>query len=301
MTEFILPEDILDNIDKISNSDLNLLIEGESGVGKDYIAELVHKKSKRSEYPSIAINIAAIPSDLLEKELFGSIRGAFTSSESNYIGKFEKAHNSTLILDEIGDLTLMLQAKILDAIEKGIIQPIGSSETRKINCRIIAVTNKNLENKVKNGEFRKDLFYRLNVLKLTVPPLRKRVKDIIPIAKNILEDLTSSRDKYTFDKSAINLILSYDWPGNIRELKNSIERALVLSDKKEITSDFLLLSSNNNVNICKVTLKEAMNEYKNKYILQVLESNDWNVTRSAKILGIQRTYLSRLIKELYNK
>jgi len=301
LTEFILPEDILDNIDKISNSDLNLLIEGESGVGKDYIAELVHKKSKRSEYPSIAINIAAIPSDLLEKELFGSIRGAFTSSESNYIGKFEKAHNSTLILDEIGDLTLMLQAKILDAIEKGIIQPIGSSETRKINCRIIAVTNKNLENKVKNGEFRKDLFYRLNVLKLTVPPLRKRVKDIIPIAKNILEDLTSSRDKYTFDKSAINLILSYDWPGNIRELKNSIERALVLSDKKEITSDFLLLSSNNNVNICKVTLKEAMNEYKNKYILQVLESNDWNVTRSAKILGIQRTYLSRLIKELYNK
>jgi Nif-specific regulatory protein len=299
--ELFLSDKLLNQIKKIAESNATLLILGESGVGKDVVANRVHELSHRSLREPVILNVAAIPSDLLEKELFGSIKGAFTGAEEDFIGKFRLAHNSTLILDEIGELPLNIQGKLLNAIEKGIIQPVGSNDTYNVNCRIIGISNKNLLSLVDNGLFRKDLYYRLNVVSLHIPPLRDRVSEIKKIAKSFIREFSTESIDYSISETALNDLVFHDWPGNLREMKNCLERAVTLSDKEEITSEYLLLSSDNNVNISCITLKEAINNFKRKYIMQVLESNDWNVTRSAKILDIQRTYLSRLIKELCNE
>lgn len=299
--ELFLSDKLQKEIFSVSNSNANLLILGESGVGKDVIARSIHQKSKRSDRDPVFVNVAAIPDDLLEKELFGSIKGSFTGAEEHSVGKFRMADGSTLILDEIGELPLALQGKLIKFIEQGIVEPIGSNELFKVDCRIICITNKNLFELVNNGLFRKDLYYRLNVLTIEIPPLRERIPFIKSIADSFLKDLTPKNSNVHFDNNVYEKLILYKWPGNIRELKNSIERAIVLSDSEKITSEYLLLSSDNNGNISSATLKDAMHDFKRKYILQILESNEWNVTKSAKILGIQRTYLSRLIKELYNE
>lgn len=299
--DLFLSEKTVNNINSISKSDAPLLILGESGVGKEIVANRVHKLSNRNKNEPIIINIAALPADLIEKELFGAVKGAFTGAETDSIGKFELANHSTLILDEIGELPLVIQGKLLRVIESGIIEPVGSNRSLKVDCRIIAVTNKNLEELISKGQFRNDLLYRLNVITLNIPPLRERITEIPKITQLFLNEFSKYKNEITISNEAMNKLISYDWPGNIRELKNTIERAITLSNNREITSEYLLLSSDNNVNIASTTLKEAMTIFKRRYITQVLESNGWNVTKSAKVLDIQRTYLSRLIKELYNE
>lgn len=298
LNNIYLSNSIKKDICNIAKSDATVLIAGESGVGKEVVAQAIHNLSKRSGKEAVFINIAAIPLDLIEKELFGSVEGAFTDSIKSSAGKFQQADGTTLVLDEIGELPLVIQGKILSAIENGIIQPIGSTNPIKVDCRIIAITNKKLPELVNMGLFRKDLYFRLNVLSIKLPPLKDRISQIKKIAENFLTILSPDDSKYTLTEDAIASLLGYSWPGNLRELKNVIERAIVMSDDKEITSDYLLLSSDNNVNITQETLKDAVNLFKKRYITQALEINGWNVTKTAKLLDIQRTYLSRLIKEL---
>lgn len=296
--DLFLDKDLISKIDRISKTSASILIQGESGTGKEYIAHYIHKQSSFSNREPLFINLSAIPQDLLEKELFGSVKGSFTGAETESRGKLLLADNSTLVLDEISELPLQVQGKIVNFLETGFFYPIGSSNKESITCRIIAITNKNLYEMTEKGLFRKDLFYRLNTIILEIPALRDRINHLKPLS---IEILNSFSPKAFFSLEAMNQILSYDWPGNIRELRNVIERAVVLSELDEISSENLLLSSDNNVNISSTTLKQAIDDFKRKYILKVLESNDWNITKSANILDIQRTYLSRLVKELNNK
>lgn len=293
--KFYLPESLIEEIKRIAQSDVNILITGESGSGKDFVAELIHNYSKKRDLTPVFIDISSIPTDLLERELFGSHKGAFTGSDEFYEGKLVQADNNTLILDGVGDIPLLTQGKINGFLDKGEFEPLGSNIKTKVSCRVIAITNKDLPSLVEDGQFRSDLYYRLNVIGLNIPPLRSRVEVILPLAEEILQSIDPIR---TFSKEVKTAFLSYEWPGNIRELRNVIERAAVLCSNEEITSEYLLLSSNNNGNISSTTLKDAVNNFKREYILKVLESNEWNVTHSAKVLGIQRTYLSKLIKDL---
>lgn len=298
LENLFLPDYLKETLIKISESSAPLLIMGESGVGKEMVAKTVHYLSSRKNREPIIINSAAIPSDLLEKELFGAVSGAFTGSDKDSVGKFKQADGSTLILDEVGDLPYEVQGKLLKAIESGIIQPVGSNDILKVNCRIIGVTNKNLLEMVNKGQFREDLYYRLNVLSFAVPPLRDRLTKIKEIINYYISELSTKDVKYHLTDECYDLMLAYNWPGNIRELKNNLERAAVISNNEEITSDYLLLSSDINVNISHESLKEAVTQFKKRYITQVLESNGWNITKTSKVLDIQRTYLSRLIKQL---
>lgn len=298
LENLFLPDYLKETLIKISESSAPLLIMGESGVGKEMVAKTVHYLSSRKNREPIIINSAAIPSDLLEKELFGAVSGAFTGSDKDSVGKFKQADGSTLILDEVGDLPYEVQGKLLKAIESGIIQPVGSNDILKVNCRIIGVTNKNLLEMVNKGQFREDLYYRLNVLSFAVPPLRDRLTKIKEIINYYISELSTKDVQYHLTDECYDLMLAYNWPGNIRELKNNLERAAVISNNEEITSDYLLLSSDINVNISHESLKEAVTQFKKRYITQVLESNGWNITKTSKVLDIQRTYLSRLIKQL---
>jgi len=292
-----LSESMKDEIVKISKSNATLLITGESGVGKEVVAKTVHELSSQSKKKAVIINVRAIPSELLEKELFGSIAGAFTDAKDDSIGMFQLADDSTLILDDIGDISMSIQGKLLNAIENGVIQPIGSTTPIKVNCRIIAISTVPIPTLVEKGLFRRDLYYRLNVLSLEIPPLRDRVHQIGKITDYYLNTVSSLEKVFTIDNEAMSRLVWYNWPGNIRELLNTLERGTVMSDSHKITSDYLLLSSDNNVNISNATLKDAVRLFKKRYITQVLENNGWNVTKSSNFLGIQRTYLSRLIKE----
>ncbi len=228
---------------KISKSEATVLVTGETGVGKEVVATAIHGLSNRSSLPPVFINVAAIPQDLLEKELFGALSGAFTDSKENYIGKFQQANGSTIVLDEIGELPLITQGKLLGAIENGIIQQLGSNETIVTDCRVIAITNRDLPKLVKEGKFRKDLYYRLNVLSLEIPPLRERTSLLRSIINSFLVELSLDDDPYTLSKEALTSLVTQNWPGNLRELKNCLERAVAMTNTREISSDYLLLSS----------------------------------------------------------
>ena len=298
LDNLFLSDSIKDEIVKIANSNATLLITGESGVGKEFVAKTVHELSPQFEKKPVIINIRAIPEELLEKELFGSLAGAFTDAKLDSVGMFRLANNSTLILDDVGSIPLSIQGKLLNAIENGLIQPIGSSTAIKVNCRIIAISTVPIPTLVEKGLFRRDLYYRLNVLSLVLPPLRDRVSLIEKITNYYLASVSSPGKVFIIDNEAMRKLVWYYWPGNIRELLNTLERGTVMSDGVKITSDYLLLSSDNNVNISNATLKDAVRLFKKRYITQALENNGWNVTKSANFLDIQRTYLSRLIKEL---
>jgi Nif-specific regulatory protein len=284
------------------------LILGESGVGKELIAEQVHMHSPRNKAPFVRGNCAALPEGLLESELFGHVKGAFTSAISNRKGRFEAADGGTIFLDEIGDMPLSLQAKLLRVIQKKTFEKVGSDVTIKVNTRILAATNRDIESMVENGEFRSDLYYRLNVLSLQIPPLRERTEDIPELACFFLAKCMQANKKQFdgFSENALEAMLTYSWPGNIRELENCIERACVISGGKWIGQEDLFPqasfphakggSGHRNRN-----LKTALNVFKANFVRKVLEENGWNQTDTAKMLDIQRTYLSRLIKELHIK
>jgi len=289
---------VIDNIAKIDSS---VLITGESGVGKEIFAEQIHLRSRRNRLPFVRVNCAALPEGLLESELFGHVKGAFTSAVSNRRGRFEAADGGTIFLDEICDMPLTLQAKLLRVIQEKSFEKVGSDTTITVNTRIIAATNKNIETMVETGEFRSDLYYRLNVLPLYIPPLRQRVEDIPELARFFLSKYRRRNKKHIegFSEEALEALLTYSWPGNIRELENCIERACATASDKWIkTEDLILPTESKKKEDGDRSLKTAVNVFKLNFIKKLLDENNWNQTETARILGIQRTYLSRLIKEL---
>ncbi|QQO08164.1 sigma-54-dependent Fis family transcriptional regulator [Breznakiella homolactica] len=295
----------LEIIDRVAKTDSSVLILGESGVGKELFAEQIHLRSSRSDKPFVRVNCAALPEGLLESELFGHVKGAFTNAIQNRQGRFELADGGTIFLDEIGDLPMKLQAKLLRVIQQKTFEKVGSDISVTVNVRILAATNRDIETLVEKGEFRSDLYYRLNVLPIYIPPLRQRPEDIPELANFFLKKGIRETKKHFdgFSNEAMETLLSYAWPGNIRELENCIERACVIGKEKYIQREDLLLKnsasdSGGGYDEENRSLKTAINIFKAHYISKILEENDWNQTEAAKSLDIQRTYLSRLIKEL---
>ena len=289
----------------IAASDASVLILGESGVGKELIAEQLHLNSQRVNKPFIRVNCAALPEGLLESELFGHVRGAFTDAISDRKGRFELADKGTIFLDEIGDIPLTLQTKLLRVLQEMAFERVGSNKTLTVDTRIIAATNKNIEELVRQGKFRSDLYYRLNVLPIYIPPLRNRREDIPELTQFFLKKFSKEVKKpfLGFSPDAEKLINAYSWPGNIRELENAVERACVLGKPPYIEEKDLLLkleasSFESEVNYSNPDLKSAVNDFKKSFIVKILNEHKWNQTAAAEKLGIQRTYLSRLIKEL---
>ncbi|MCX7025718.1 MAG: sigma 54-interacting transcriptional regulator [Spirochaetes bacterium] len=292
----------LEIVDKVARTDSSVLILGESGVGKELIAEQIHKRSPRQKGAFVRVNCAALPEGLLESELFGHVKGAFTDAIQNRKGRFEMADGGTIFLDEIGDMPLKLQAKLLRVLQQRTFERVGSSDPVTVDVRIIAATNRDIETLVERGEFRNDLFYRLNVLPIYVPPLRKRKEDIAPLAEHFLKRACRETKKQAlgFADEAMGLMLSYSWPGNIRELENAIERAVVVAKDLYISATDLSIGErpeDRNMYHGK-NLKDALILFKKHFIRSALEEHDWNQTETSRILDIQRTYLSRLIKEL---
>jgi len=295
--------EIMELIDKVSKTDSSVLLLGESGVGKELFAEQVHLKSARKNAPFVRVNCAALPEGLLESELFGHVKGAFTNAIAARKGRFELADHGTIFLDEIGDLPLSLQAKILRVIQERKFEKVGSDITVNVNVRIIAATNKDLEEEVRKNSFRNDLYYRLNVLPIFIPPLRQRPEDVRELAQFFLKNFMQETKKQFkgFSNEAINAMLSYSWPGNVRELQNCVERACVISKNEWIERGDLFLRtgfSDGEEEVTERNLKTAINVFKSNFIRRVLDENNWNQTETAKALVIQRTYLSRLIKDL---
>jgi Nif-specific regulatory protein len=289
-------------IDRIAPSDASVLILGESGVGKELFAERLHLKSKRAGKPFVRVNCAALPETLLESELFGHVKGAFTDAYQDRKGRFEMADGGSIFLDEIAELPLRLQSKLLRVIQQKSFEKVGSSETKNVDVRIIAATNRDLEAMVEKQEFRSDLYYRLNVLPITIPPLRERKEDISALAAHFLAQSAREMNKTLtgFSDAAMSSMLSYAWPGNVRELENAVERAAVMTLNSIVSAADLMLGGKNEdaEDYGGRSLKDAINTFKTHFIRNSLEGNGWNQTQTAKALDIQRTYLSRLIKEL---
>ncbi|MDR1617447.1 MAG: sigma 54-interacting transcriptional regulator [Treponema sp.] len=288
-------------IDRVAKTDSSVLILGESGVGKEIFAEQIHLRSARSREPFIRVNCAALPEGLLESELFGHVKGAFTNAIANRQGRFELADKGTIFLDEIGDLPLSLQVKLLRVIQEKTFEKVGSDISVTVDVRILAATNRDIETQVEKGEFRSDLYYRLNVLPIYIPPLRQRPEDIPELADFFLKKFMRETKKQFegFSNEALETMLSYSWPGNIRELENCVERACVIGKNKWIQQEDLFLKTGAApAEGGDRSLRAAINTFKARYIQKVLEENNWNQTETAKALDIQRTYLSRLIREL---
>ncbi|MDR1029539.1 MAG: sigma 54-interacting transcriptional regulator [Treponema sp.] len=297
----------LEIVERIAKTDSSVLILGESGVGKELFAEQIHLRSLRSTKPFIRINCAALPEGLLESELFGHVKGAFTNAITDRRGRFELAEGGTIFLDEIGDLALPLQAKLLRVIQEKTFERVGSETSITVNVRILAATNKDIEALVAEKKFRNDLYYRLNVLPLYIPPLRQRSEDIPELAAFFLSQgmLETKKQFAGFSPEAMDAMLAYSWPGNIRELENCIERACVIGQTQWIQVEDLFLKKTANPLFQERTqeegsrdLKSAITAFKTYFIKKVLEEHQGNQTETAKALDIQRTYLSKLIKEL---
>ena len=286
-------------------SDSTVLITGETGTGKHLFAHFVHQNSPRKELPFVYVNCASLSETLLESDLFGHEKGAFTGAHQQKKGRAELAHQGSLFLDEIGELPLNLQAKILHFIEYGQFQRVGGTQNLRADTRIICATNKNLADEVKAGKFREDLFYRINVIQIEITPLRERRGDIPLLLDHFLQIYSheTGRPQLQIDDSVIESLINYPWPGNIRELQNAMERAVVLCKSNRLTkSDFPFLTAplkgESDEPFQPRPLQEALTDFKRRYISQLLQQTEGNQSQAARILQIQRTYLNRLIKEL---
>lgn len=295
---------IIKEIKQVAPFDTTVLIRGESGTGKELIAAYIQKKSPRADKPFIKINCAALPENLIESELFGYEKGAFTGAAERHKGKFELAHTGTLFLDELGDMSLATQAKLLRVLQEKEFERLGGTETISVDVRIIAATNKNLEEMVKEGKFRQDLFYRLSVFPLYTGPLRERKEDIIPLANYFIENFCKKNKTkiVKISPAVIEKLLSYPWYGNIRELANIMERAVILSSEKGIIEtdalpDFIL-QNNQNQSLHKTkTLDESLEEVEKELILSALTSSKGNMAKACKILGITERMLGIRMKK----
>jgi len=281
-----------------------VLIYGESGTGKELVARALHAASLRSKGPFVEVNCAAIPEELIESELFGHLKGSFTGASEDKIGKFQKADGGTLFLDEIGDMSLRTQSKVLRVLEEQRFEPVGSNQTARVDVRVIAATNKDLEKEISAGRFRQDLFYRLNVIPFFVPPLRDRKEDIPILARHFLNEFSSAYGKRTRELSdtAMEILIRYPWPGNVRELRNLVERLVIVCPQARIEPHHLPPELFRGVSESPLqpygTLHEARSAYEREFILRKLQENRWNMTQTAAALGLERSHLYRKMKSL---
>jgi two-component system nitrogen regulation response regulator NtrX len=281
-----------------------VLIYGESGTGKELVAHALHYQSLRSSAPFVEVNCAAIPDELIESELFGHVKGSFTGATSHKVGKLEKADGGTLFLDEVADMSLKTQAKVLRALEEQRFEPVGASSPVTVDVRVVAATNKNLDQEMENGNFREDLFYRLNVIPFLVPPLRERVEDIPVLTDFFIKEFSSlyGRKPKEISQEAMEALTLYSWPGNVRELKNLVERIVIMTSslKMEVRHLPSEITQNGNTSLedNARSLSEARLAFDRDFILKKLEENDGNVSRTAEALGIERSHLYRKMKAL---
>lgn len=297
-------KDVKAQIQKIASTNVRVLILGESGTGKELVARAVHEFSPRKSKPFIKVNCAAIPEELIESELFGAVKGAYTGSVADRDGKFSQAHTGTIFLDEIGDMSLKVQAKVLRALQEGEFEKVGGTKTVKVDVRVVAATNKDLKAEVQKGTFREDLYFRLNVVPIIMPPLRQRKTDIPLLVQHFIKQCCeeSALRKKAFSDPAIQVMTDYDWPGNIRELRNVVERMMILGAGDVVQSEELPISVAKaetayikNVSGNK-SLKDLKEEVERNHIVSVMEKNNWNVTRAAQELDIERTNLHKKLK-----
>jgi two-component system, NtrC family, nitrogen regulation response regulator NtrX len=281
-----------------------VLIYGESGTGKELVARALHAASLRSHQLFVELNCAAIPEELIESELFGHIKGSFTGASEDKVGKFQKADNGTLFLDEVGDMSLRTQAKVLRVLEEQRLERVGSNQPSAVNVRVIAATNKKLEDQITRGHFREDLFYRLNVIPFTVPALRERVEDVPILARYFLAEFSVAygRKPKELSDAALAVLTRYHWPGNVRELRNLIERLIIICPSETIEPLHLPPELFRGVAGMPArpyaSLHEARSAYEREFILRKLEENQWNMTRTAQALGLERSHLYRKMKTL---
>jgi DNA-binding NtrC family response regulator len=291
---------VFDLVNKVAGTNANVLISGESGTGKELIARSVHFNS-RSEKPFLAVNCGALPESLLESELFGHTKGSFTGAFADKKGLFRSVAGGTLFLDEVGEMPQTLQVKLLRALQEHEVTPIGSSATQKFDARIIAATNRNLEFEVAEGRFREDLFYRLNVIEIVMPPLRERREDIPLLVKHFIAKASQTQHSQskTVTKDAMKAIGSYDWPGNVRELENAVERAIILAGD-EIRLDDLPPKVRSNTAGYETNdtngFRQTLDDMEKRYILEILKAVDEDKTKAANILGIDLSTLYRKLK-----
>ncbi len=296
---------VFNMIDRVASSQSRILIEGESGTGKELVARAIHFNSQRVSASFYSMNCAAIPEDLIESELFGHVKGAFTSAISNKKGAFQLSHKGTLFLDEIGDLSLRAQAKVLRVIEEGEVIPLGGQEVEKVDVRIISATNRNLEDMIEAGFFREDLYHRINVVKIHILPLRERPADIPPLVEHFikLKCVENNIVQKKISEGAMSLFASQEWKGNVRELCNFVERLIIMTDSNIITSKDVMAT----LHLREIKeepyaindFKRARENFERLFIINKLIANNWNVTSTAKLIGIERTHLHRKITK-YN-
>jgi two-component system, NtrC family, nitrogen regulation response regulator NtrX len=281
-----------------------VLIYGESGTGKELVARALHGASPRRDMQFVEVNCAAIPEELIESEMFGHRKGSFAAASEDKIGKFEKADGGTLFLDEVGDMSLKTQSKVLRLLDENRVEPIGSSAPVKVDVRVIAATNKKLEDEISRNTFREDLFYRLNVIPFNVPALRERTGDIPIIASHFVSQFCKEygRKRKEFTPAAIDVLVQYPWPGNVRELKNLVERLVIVCPSEEIEPQHLppelFRGASKSPQKPYESLHEARSAYEREFVLRKLEENRWNMTKAAQALGLERSHLYRKMRTL---
>ena len=282
-----------------------VLIFGESGTGKELVAHAIHASSPRASEAFVEVNCAAIPEELIESELFGHRKGSFTGAHDDKVGKFRKADCGTLFLDEVGDMSLKTQAKVLRALEEQRFEPVGAAESIQVDVRVVAATNKNLEQEIERGNFREDLFYRLNVIPFYVPPLRERVEDIPLLADYFVSEFTTAygRKPKELTPEAYRVLQDYPWPGNVRELRNLMERIVIMNPQVRIDARHIPLNPARRPGFEKTvdrfaSLQELREAVEREYILKKLDETNGNVTRTAELLGLERSNLYRKMKSL---
>jgi len=301
------------HIDRIARTSATVLITGESGTGKELVARAVHVNSLKKANPFIPIDCSTIPESIIESELFGHVRGSFTGAIRDKKGLVEEANGGTLFLDEIGDLNVAMQVKLLRLIQEGEYKPVGGNAIRKVDIRFIAATNQNLQEQIKNGGFREDLFYRLNVIHIHIPPLRERMEDIPVLANHFIEKYSVIHAKQVreISREGLDHLLLRDWPGNIRELENVLERGVIMASGSILVEEDLLsddpltpnagISHRANEDIFTLPFKEAkdrlLDEFQTQYIARALARHGGNVSQAAKDSGVKRQYLHRLMRE----
>jgi Nif-specific regulatory protein len=295
-------KNILEQVSRVAPTNATVLIRGESGSGKELVARAIHFSSSRREGPFICLNCAAITETLLESELFGHEKGAFTGATEKKIGKFEAANHGTIFLDEIGEMAFNTQAKLLRVLEGHPFERVGGSTPIRVDVRVVAATNQPLEQNIREGKFRRDLFYRLQVVDIQVAPLRNRREDVPILAEHFLRRFAreTGRKIRGFTSAALTKMVQYDWPGNVRELKNVVERAVALGRGPLLDIGDILLSSLELPNVTPTSAAEfeviSLEELEKRHIVHTLEHTDWNKSQAASILGIERSTLDRKIK-----
>ena len=296
-------KEIFSTIDVVAKSKATVLLVGETGVGKEVIAKIIHNKSDRRDKRFVVINCAAIPENLIESELFGHEKGSFTGASCKKIGKFEQAQGGTIFLDELAELHLNMQVKFLRVLQEKQLERIGASDIIDLDVRIIAATNKDLSKELENGNFREDLYYRINVVKIQIPPLRERYEDIPMLSKIFLEEFSKEYDKNLkeIDMETMHILLNYEWNGNVRELKNAIERSVVIAKKNEkvlMKNNLPIeISRDNSLSGLRGKTEITLKEYEKILIIYTLKKVGGNKTKAAEILGVKRQTLYNKMKD----